>query len=581
MLEQLSAAMPLHHLPIMVLGSGRTTLADKFSCILYAFLLESGSPYKAFHSYTSGMRVLTTDFGVEFGLPSVQPIKVRHLFPWLSEAAPPESDLQDDEDFQHVEEGDPGLDLEVSLSHAIPAPGLLHIIHNGSNDLVKVLESLGTTVSQLKEVSRLLAHPPSRERLIATCFISPVARQFKGQLLKFSAKVYEARWGSVAFACEEVQELEKPLRRFWDREAYSGRSAPAPDVENNDGKGVQINKVDDAVCSPMFWAKLCTMNYLFAMVRDVLAWAESCPCHGDLDHCAAPSWLRRRWEKCPMRGARLPELAAGDFFAKFEQLYELPAAQLLLSLPTDISAACRSECLLDLDRGRSHLLFVLTLKLSSFMEPPCLLLAAAHHNVAASMRAVRTCLASACQHTLVQQLQTEPVKSEALEYLDGEDLQGLTSLVSFIAQLRFGFSSERRVEGGHSRVNLRGLLARSRSEAFDSLGLRIQEIKGHMQKDKEFLPALLDCLDAARTPRRLIAELGLSSHPSCKLAVHGWDPIYRKIVYHSDPHSMYHAQRPALQLAPQPPAPKPSAAETHALQPANDEAEDEQAGTFS
>ena len=52
-----------------------------------------------------------------------------------------------------------------------------------------------------------------------------------------------------------------------------------------------------------------------------------------------------------------------------------------------------------------------------------------------------------------------------------------------------------------------------------------------------------------------MAALGLSRHPSCGSAKSGWDPIYRKIVYHADPLSLYRNAPPELFAGKPPKAP--------------------------
>ena len=65
-----------------------------------------------------------------------------------------------------------------------------------------------------------------------------------------------------------------------------------------------------------------------------------------------------------------------------------------------------------------------------------------------------------------------------------------------------------------------------------------------------FLRDMMECLSIARTPRKLIFELGFQDHPSCCHARTGWDKMYRKVVYHSDPHTLFHAPRPDVRISP-------------------------------
>jgi hypothetical protein len=82
MMHDLASKMHLHHLPIVVLGSGRTTLRDKFCAIMHSFFLEAGSTFDSLASFCSDIITCTTDFGVEFGLASVQPHDITAILPF-------------------------------------------------------------------------------------------------------------------------------------------------------------------------------------------------------------------------------------------------------------------------------------------------------------------------------------------------------------------------------------------------------------------------------------------------------------------------------------------------------------------
>ena len=231
-----------------------------------------------------------------------------------------------------------------------------------------------------------------------------------------------------------------------------------------------------------------------------------------------------------------------------------------MELPSDINDECRAACLLDFEHGRGHLIFQVTLKTSCFLEPPLVLLGCAHYNPdkpEQQREVVRKCFSATCEHPQFQKLQETCLREEIALYLDGEDLRMLDKLPQFLGSLRFAFGTERRVEGGHAQVNMWTQGRRNRTEATDSLALRMSEIKCILSSDS--VTDLLECIQVARNPQRLITKLGLQRHPSCSLAKHAWDPIYRKVVYHADPHSLYDRNPP--QLFVQAPAPKPDRVE--------------------
>ena len=218
-----------------------------------------------------------------------------------------------------------------------------------------------------------------------------------------------------------------------------------------------------------------------------------------------------------MRGHRLAELSSGAFFVMLKDMCDLNLATLLLEFPPGIDRSQKGALIQDYERARGSLLFALTLKQSCFCEPPLLLFGISSFDRATSVMAAENCFTATCSHPNVQRLQAEPLRSQVQAYIAGEELEALDSLLDFTAALRFGFSSERLVEGGHSQIHLRGASARRRTEAFDSLSLRLSEIRRALLRT-DFMSALLECLEASRNPARLIVALGMTDHPSARLA---------------------------------------------------------------
>lgn len=134
--------------------------------------------------------------------------------------------------------------------------------------------------------------------------------------------------------------------------------------------------------------------------------------------------------------------------------------------------------------------------------------------------------------------------------------------------LRFGFAVESQIEGGHALANRRSAFVSHRSEAFDSLALRMCEIRRRLEADSSFIKELATLLDSARSPKILVKQLGMEMHPVALAATSAWDKVYRKIVYRSDPVSVHAEPVPELRVGPPPragasgrqPAPSASAA---------------------
>ena len=243
----------------------------------------------------------------------------------------------------------------------------------------------------------------------------------------------------------------------------------------------------------------------------------------------------------------MPEISCGRFFDILNRLCLANAARLFLELPDSLAEDCRAACLLDFEHGRGHLTFQLTLKMACFLEPPLLLFGLAHHDPEMpdlQKDVLQRCMSSQCQHPLVQKLREQKLHEEAELFIEGEDLKLLENLEFFTASFRFAWGTERKVEGGHAQVNMYASGRRNRTEATDSLALRLSEIKRILSSSD--VTAFLECVQVARSPQKLVSQLGLARHPSCRLAKNGWDPIYRKTVYHADPLSLYNRDPPAL-----------------------------------
>ena len=228
-----------------------------------------------------------------------------------------------------------------------------------------------------------------------------------------------------------------------------------------------------------------------------------------------------------------------------------------VSLPSGHSDAQRNTLLQEFERGRAHLLYTFTLKVSCYTQPPLLLFGCAHYSHASSLGALNTCINSNLTHPQIVQLQTEPLASQVQEYVDGTALGELPDLEMFIASLRFTFAVERRIEGGHAIIQRHARGTSIRSESFDSLALRMPEVQLAMQSSPAFVRQLTASLEAARSPKQLVHKLGLSLHPSCAFAKSSWDKIYRKLVYRADLHTMYRSRKPKLQVGAPPPPPAP------------------------
>jgi hypothetical protein len=280
MLAFLVEELVLHHLPILILGSGRSSLlAHKFYVVMFGFFLVSASAISAFVAFARSFLSNTADFGVEFGLSSVQPVPFRTLFPWyvgtehVFGAAQWGGDA--DADFDGIPP-DPELENPaVGLNESLGLPGLLHVLHNAGNSTMAAVPVLEEAVGQMAEICNVCSHARTRGRLLATCFDDPVGRCFHSTMRKFAAHVCKARWGTFAFATEQVLERKQALIRFWDEDTYlQGSSGYAQMGGANALGGPRVDIAGDAIQSNFFWAVITTGDLLFDMLRQCFRWAE-------------------------------------------------------------------------------------------------------------------------------------------------------------------------------------------------------------------------------------------------------------------------------------------------------------------
>eukprot|EP00971_Amphidinium_carterae_P351729 6492256-Amphidinium_carterae.2 len=543
----LSGVLVHHMLPPVTLGAGQTKLADKFQAVMHTLFLENGTTPNTLRKSCHEIASLTTDFGTEFLLPTVAPMPLREILSWTV-ATVPTAELLASE--FHAEGSEMSLecfrdnmdatdDVSMSFSSCLGLPGMLHVIHNAASDVLKVTPFIDSQVHCLSLVCDLLSRSASRTRLCEKCFSTPVLKQLHSRLLKFNHRVYRERWGTVSFAVDALLKIKPVLVHGWNLEQYACGLTSI---------GTDLSQVDEAICSDYFWSSMQVLNRMYDLVRQSFHWAEGCPCHSHLLVEQADKSAARRWETCPMRGLRLPELAAGEFFNLFHDVANAGAVSLLTELPHTLDESHRADLLKEYEAGRAHLLYTFTLKFGAYTCPPLLLGACAHHSHQVARQALRECMASSVEHPLLAMLQSEPVRSEAIRFVDGADLQELNHLYSFLARFRFAQVVERRVEGAHARVLRRGRISSLRSEAYDSLALRMNELESRLDNDVNCLTMLSGFVDEGRSPKKMLLRLGFGNHPSV-LANDGasaWSNLWRKIVYRSDELTLYHTVAPTL-----------------------------------
>ena len=450
--SSISKGLLTHLFPSVVIGSGHASLYHKTHALAHAVWLETGDCL-SMEAFFKTVLCFCTDQGVEASFSRVPLLAVRTLLPW----APLPENRQDEHDWA------PAPDLAalhaaatIDMSGSVGVPGMLHIIHNSTVDFGHSMPRFSEVVNQLQHLCKFLRKRDTKQRLLESCFQDPVGRHLQAELKAFSAKLHTGRWGSIAECVRQVLEVETSLRFGWDLARYGNAR---PRQEGGSEHGVDLTIVDTAITSSFFWGYVHMLQSLTHIVQSALGWCESCVCHGSLPVNDRTKKLQQQWRACPLRACRAPELAAGGFMQLLRRLSSTSAGHLLASLPRDLHPPDRAALLSEFERGRSHLLFVLGLRLEHWRHPPWSVFGCGHIDPQISKDFLRRHLAIESSHSLIQELQEQQLAAQAQAYIDGDgqgdsSLARLPRLTRFMAKLLFCPVAERLVEGDHAQATV-------------------------------------------------------------------------------------------------------------------------------
>ena len=258
-----------------------------------------------------------------------------------------------------------------------------------------------------------------------------------------------------------------------------------------------------------------------------------------------------------MAGRRMPEVSAGDFIALFKDLCALSAAKLSLDLPTAVASSRRATFLAEFERGRGYIVFVLAMKNIQLRDAPSVLMALGHHNESVAKGFLEQCLVTASTHPRIVQLQSQAMSEEAVSWLAGESLEHCPNLASFTGSYRFGYSNETPCEAQHAYIGRTVAYLYNRTEAYDSLVLRMPFFRSMMQggglkrSSEQVALGLAECLHASRNPKSLLTTLGLQNHHFIQQRedeLHPWHVTYREVLYCNDEYTLHHMPTPDIEV---------------------------------
>ena len=446
--------------------------------------------------------------------------------------------------------------LRLSFNNLLGIPGLHHIIDNATQGLEDVMQDYKDNVFLAQQVCRLLRKRDTKPKLVERCFSHGQGPHLVQDIHNFQGWIHPGRWGTVAFSVPELLKVKHALVACWDEQLFLQGFA-------NDNEGQQRSSahlaedVSKAVGNPTWWAWLSMLEVVCSILREHIAWAESCPCHYHLLHRHAgemSSDLKKQFLGCPMRGKRAAELSNGEFLDLLRSLWQVSTVEVLRLLPAGLEPAQRRSIIQEFDRARTHLSFYFALKLTHLQHMPWKILQMAHFNEVIAQMVAREALESTCSHPLVQKLQG-PLRVMCERWLSGQSLfePGMLELQKFIASLLIVPTSERAVEGQHAKVHRHGLGRPSHTEHFQSYFVRSCEMAQSLESGELSLESFAWYCQAARNHTEACACVGLSGHPALRDRDHKClcrDPIKSSVIYHADPFTLYASAAPDVRMKP-------------------------------
>ena len=540
-----------HVLPLGALGTRRASVAHILHSIMFRLRLECFS-WQDVSRFVQQTFSLTADQGTESKIGDVQSLSLSENFPWWCEVS--NQQLQEDplidvavhEELCLPETQDPQEPLQAlpGFSKSVRIPPHFHIIDKVSNSLLSSLKLSWPRIEKgFKSIVVFFHAGHTRRHFVKLCV--PIDVQF---LFSSGPPAWDGGrvWGVLQKIVHWLLKREGAIKRNFDaqkllskrqdqmREGNHGDAADAPDQSGEgtkrdfyeDRDGSNTAACDSAIKDSFFWAALHMMSHFAELLDHVQAWLLGCSCHPpaareELEAVLGKSGLDIA-EKCPMRGRRGPDLAAGQFRHIFNAAAHEQEDLLLMVHLASLPDTDRRDIMLDFEAGRSRLLTEVEIRLSVWDALPLKLFALAYHDEDAARETVLQCcmqfeeLTAAEQDTSVHELTRKllshtgsgSLRSDVVRWLQGHEMSSCLEAIS--SQMRFTPTLEISVERLHAFLKQRTLASHHISGAYASLQLRRPEIVNcHGQHFDE----LSECCALCSTPARIVEALDLQLFP--------------------------------------------------------------------
>lgn len=515
-------AMSLTCVPT-ALGYGRTSLMDKCGALLYSYFLEVGLPNLA--EFLSSFSSFTTDMGTELGLPEVSNVNFLDLLPrWICDGA-----LLADTDAVGSE-----LHVDFFYMWAMPVAGVLHILANASKDVHRCLVHWTWFYGQLKTVESLICVPHKIGRFLETCVVGTAYASYTAMFRRKQHKLYDKRWQEVYDFCRRLDPKLEILAAAWDSNKFLSGMNEDDRREDEDGEAsLSPGELTATLNTKFFRAYVNLVTLLGEVSANLAKFAEQCPCHRHLQADGEYVPIERRkaefgefadsgnYLSCPNRGCNAPEFADGMVFDFLEAQFQQVLANLAVRWKSQLSEIDWSELLLEFSKGKSHLAYVLTVKLQNWRELPWFLCVLAHVSedrarVGASqiLEKFDSCSAAAANHRLTLKFCERGgiLRAQLEQFIDGYGRRALEPLYTEICRLRFIPVTEREIEAPHSIV-MRDIQHKHHGPVSISSRLRYSDVCSRYLSSEERFGDLAKQAAITKSMARIPKMLGVDNHP--------------------------------------------------------------------
>ena len=563
-------------------GSKASSLPYKVGVLCHALHLETGSVH-SLDAMLNSVVSCTTDLGTEAGIADIASAGFWSHFHELCKPQTLSSD---------VGEIPPELDEPLAAArdhlfqHALPVPGLLHIMDNLTKDIHEhALSSFETISKQLTVLTSLFCEEQHRERFVEKCLRQGDLAHWIRDFDRAFEQPIHWRWGSLITVLQWILELEAKIKHAWDPGKYGDDNARQHDKQ--EGTVFSKEAVTHVIRDNFFWAYLHMCSSLHLAIEQLMWWSENCPCHPNEAQPGESRIARSHREKtefarliakmgsswasifniCPMKGKRAPEIACGMLQHRMANMFK-SSELLVMQHVHGLSVPQQNQLMQEWNTAKDYLSAVLLTKIACWTTLPWKLCGIAHHDLTKARACAQECLSMynaapkpSLHHRMTNKF-LDPdlaLRNDMQKFADGATLHGLSNAFQWHRLcLKFIPVSERVIEGKHGLVS-RFVAGQSRKKKRRSpvdISLssgRLAEFEARVQLRPSVLTDVATLLELVRNPRQQLEvfrfrEAGLAHSPELMSRRHHtqFERVAINFVYHCDATQQY---RDAVALA--------------------------------